>query len=251
MKVLRLKTQHFDTKLPCQKPKLRQIEWRVHIGGLIRKNKVLLVTTLFLWNFCFNLKTSHKELIWCTNCPNVLIGTFCKRWNFIYERFFPVSILNDTLFSWKLFFPYFRTRIYWNRNFTCPDFSHMFRQYNMFFMWVTRNIERFQYFNFETNFLKNEKLFQNTGVQFFSWKYKDRKSNISNISKSDRQQNCPVRSHVLRQIEWGVQNGPITKNRVLPVTALFFWKFCFNLRTSYEELIWFTNYHKCSYSYFS
>ena len=38
---------------------------------------------------------------------------------------------------------------------------------------------------------------------------------------------------MLRQIEWSVQNGSFTKNRVLPVTTLFFWKFCFSLRTSY------------------
>ena len=30
---------------------------------------------------------------------------------------------------------------------------------------------------------------------------------------------------MLRQIEWGGQNGPITKNGVLPVTILFFWNF--------------------------
>ena len=29
------------------------------------------------------------------------------------------------------------------------------------------------------------------------------------------------------------------KNGVLPVTALFSWKFCFSLRTSYKESIWF------------
>ena len=45
---------------------------------------------------------------------------------------------------------------------------------------------------------------------------------------------------MLRPIEWWEQNGPITKNGVLLVTA-FFWKFCFNLRTSYKELIWCTN----------
>ena len=27
---------------------------------------------------------------------------------------------------------------------------------------------------------------------------------------------------MLRQIEWKVQNGPITKNRVLPITTFFF-----------------------------
>ena len=39
---------------------------------------------------------------------------------------------------------------------------------------------------------------------------------------------------MLRQIEWWLQNGPITKDGVLPVTTLFFWKFCFSLRTSYK-----------------
>ena len=38
-----------------------------------------------------------------------------------------------------------------------------------------------------------------------------------------------------------VQNRPTTKNGVLPVTTLFFWKFCFSLRTFYKELIWCTN----------
>ena len=35
---------------------------------------------------------------------------------------------------------------------------------------------------------------------------------------------------LLRQIEWQIQNGPISKNGVLPVTTLFFWRFCFSLR---------------------
>ena len=42
---------------------------------------------------------------------------------------------------------------------------------------------------------------------------------------------------MLRQIEWGVRDGLITKNGVLPVTNLFFRKFCSSLRTSYKELI--------------
>ena len=32
-----------------------------------------------------------------------------------------------------------------------------------------------------------------------------------------------------------VQNGPVTKNGVLPVIALFFWKFCFSLTTSLKS----------------
>ena len=45
----------------------------------------------------------------------------------------------------------------------------------------------------------------------------------------------------MKKIEWWVQNGPIAKNEVLPKTTLFFWKFCLSLRTSYKELIWWTN----------
>ena len=51
----------------------------------------------------------------------------------------------------------------------------------------------------------------------------------------------PSQKPMLREIEWGVQNGPITKNAVLPVT-IFFWKFCFSIRTVYKDLIWGTNY---------
>ena len=36
---------------------------------------------------------------------------------------------------------------------------------------------------------------------------------------------------MLRQMQWRVQNGPITKNGVLRVTTLLFWKFWFRLRT--------------------
>ena len=35
-----------------------------------------------------------------------------------------------------------------------------------FYVTIDGNFERFQYFNFETNFLKNENLFQKTGVVF-------------------------------------------------------------------------------------
>ena len=45
-----------------------------------------------------------------------------------------------------------------------------------------------------------------------------------------------------RQIEWEVQNGPITKDGVLPLPTLVFWKFCFRVRSFSKELIRFTNY---------
>ena len=95
MKALRLKTHHFHTKLPYQKAMLRQIEWWVH-NGPNTKNSVLPVIKLFLWKFCFSLRTSYKKLIWCTNNLNAHIRTFSMRCSFIWRGFFPVSILKTT-----------------------------------------------------------------------------------------------------------------------------------------------------------
>ena len=84
LKALRLKTDHFYRKLPYEKPMLRQIKWWVQ-NGSITMNEVLSVTTLIFWKFCFSLRTSYKELIWCTNDPNAYICTFCKHLNFIWR----------------------------------------------------------------------------------------------------------------------------------------------------------------------
>ena len=97
LKALRLKTHHFHTKLPYQKAMLRQIEWWVQNGPII-KNGVAPVTTAFSWKFCFSLRTSYKELIWCTNDTNAHIPSFCKRRSFIWRCFFPESILEC---AWK------------------------------------------------------------------------------------------------------------------------------------------------------
>ena len=51
------------------------------------------VISLFFWKFWFSITTSCKELISCTNYPNVYIQAFRKRWSFIWWCFFPVSIL--------------------------------------------------------------------------------------------------------------------------------------------------------------
>ena len=48
---------------------------------------------IFLKTFLFSLRTSYKELIWCTNDPNVYIRTFCRSWSFIWRWFFSVGIL--------------------------------------------------------------------------------------------------------------------------------------------------------------
>ena len=91
-------------------------------------------------------------------------------------------------------------------------------------------------FNFETNFLKNANPFRKTLVPLFS-----KIENILRFKTQNFHTKLLSQNPILRQIELGVQNGPIPKNGVLPVTTSFFWKFCFSLGTSYKELIWCTN----------
>ena len=92
LKPLRLKTHHFHWKLLCQKPMLRQIEWRL-LNGPITKSGVLPGKSLFFWKTFSSFRTSYKELLWCTNYPNVHIRIFRKHWSLILGCFFPLSIL--------------------------------------------------------------------------------------------------------------------------------------------------------------
>ena len=55
------------------------------------------VTASFFWKFYSSLRTSYKDLFWCTNDPNFHIHTFRKRWSFIWGLFFPVSILKGRI----------------------------------------------------------------------------------------------------------------------------------------------------------
>ena len=43
-----------------------------------------------------------------------------------------------------------------------------FKRSACFYVTISRNFDRFEYFNFETDFLENENLSQKTGVAFFS-----------------------------------------------------------------------------------
>ena len=75
---------------------LRQIDWWVQIGP-ITKNRILPVTTLFFGKFSFNLRTSNKQLIWCTSDLIVHITIFCIFRSFIWQCFFFVRILENSL----------------------------------------------------------------------------------------------------------------------------------------------------------
>ena len=94
------------------------------------------------------------------------------------------------------------------------------------FMYVTviGKFERFQYFNFETNFLENKNLFQKTAVPFLQLK-------ILRLKMQHFHTRLPCHSEAnVKRNKMRKQNGPITKSLVSPVTTLFFKKFCFSLR---------------------
>ena len=68
-----------------------------------RKERSFASNYFFFKKNCFNLRTSYKELIWCTNNQNAYIRIFCKRWSFIWRYIFPVSILKEVMQCGQLF----------------------------------------------------------------------------------------------------------------------------------------------------
>ena len=80
--------------------------------------------------------------------------------------------------------------------------SPPFERSASFYVTISGNIERFQYLNFETDFLENEKLFQKTRYRFLVESTK-----IENASFHTK---LSYQKPMLRQIEWRVQNGPVT-----------------------------------------
>ena len=97
-------------------------------------------------------------------------------------------------------------------------------------MTITENFERFLYFNFKSRFLKNANPTQKNWSTIFQLK-------VLRLKTQHFHTKLLSQKPVLRQKECGVQNGPITRNGVLPVTTLFFRKFCFSLTILYKELI--------------
>ena len=78
---------------------LKQIDWRVQIGLSQRTEHCFIFQ-----KFCFSLRASCKELIWCINYPNDHTHSFRKCWSFIWASLFPVSIkpIPDALFDVSL-----------------------------------------------------------------------------------------------------------------------------------------------------
>ena len=75
-------------------------------------------------------------------------------------------------------------------------------------MTISGNFETFQYFNFEADFQENQNVFQKTGIEntkIFLLKALKLKTHHFYTK-------LPYQKPRLRQIEWWVRNGPITKN---------------------------------------
>ena len=95
----RIESACFHTKVTCQYPMLRQIErtkWTYQKGRCFASNYFI------FWKFYFSLRTSCKELIWCTNDPNVHIHPCREQWNFIFESASPLwASLNNINFNYR------------------------------------------------------------------------------------------------------------------------------------------------------
>ena len=57
VETFKIETHYFHSKMLCQKPRLRQIEWRLQ-NGLVTESGVLPVTTLFFCKICSSLRAS-------------------------------------------------------------------------------------------------------------------------------------------------------------------------------------------------
>ena len=70
-------------------------------------------------------------------------------------------------------------------------------------MTITGDLERFEYVNFETNFLKNENLFQKTEVSFLV--------EFTKTENTILPYKTALSKPKLRQTKYGVQNERMTK----------------------------------------
>ena len=109
-----------------------------------------------------------------------------------------------------------------------------------YFLYEEIWIPRFSYlhlictFNFEKFFWKMQTLFRKLENRFL---VESPKNDNATFTYKIALLEGNVDINRIRSTKWVYH-----KNGVLPVTTLFFWKFCFSLRTSYKELIWYTNH---------
>ena len=90
--------------------------------------------------------------------------------------------------------------------------SSPFEREAYFYVTITGNFERFQYFTSETNFLKKRKLFSKNLSTIFQFK-------VLSLKMEHFHTKLHCQKSMLRQIELVLQNERITKNGVVPVAT--------------------------------
>ena len=90
-------------------------------------------------------------------------------------------------------------------------------------MTISESSKRFQYFNFETNYLENENLFQKNGVPFL---VEATKIGNASLPFKTALSEANVKTNKIATTKWNIM-----KSGVLPVVILFFWKICFIFST--------------------
>ena len=126
----------------------------------------------------------------------------------------PFSTLNENLFSQRFHFKTNRK----NKSSSTTAFqnSPIFQKLACFYVTIKGNFQRFQYFNFETNFLetKRKPFSKNWSTAF--------KLKVLTLKTQHFDRKLPCQKRMLRQMEKGIQKGHITKKRALSVTTLSF-----------------------------
>ena len=92
-----------------------------------------------------------------------------------------------------------------------------FQRSTCFYATITGDFERFQHLNFETSFLKKLKFFLKNWITVLQFR-------VLRITAQHFHTKLPCQKPMLKQVAWEVQNGPITKSELLPLTTLFFLK---------------------------
>ena len=94
---------------------------------------------------------------------------FADQQNFQLQLFLNCTITNSRFILWTYSQRHCYSTINQGKNFLQERLKDPpFERSACFYVTVSESFKRFQYFNFETNFLENENLFQKTGVPFFS-----------------------------------------------------------------------------------
>ena len=103
------------------------------------------------------------------------------------------------------------------------------------------------YATFEAQFIKK---LSNTNAELKKWVVYEKKPAIR-LKMQHFNAKLSSQNAMLREVEWGVQNGPITKNGFLPVTTLLVLRILSHYKNILSKFGLMYQLPKCWSSYFS